>query len=1027
MNSLGTRFLLPFGLLAVLFSVFVIYQTCERQRTHARELVTQQAALVLEYNLAIRDYAANTIRPLMESRIGKDEFIPEAMSTSFISRSIFEEVRKKFPGCVIRFASDNPRNPVNKAAPDELRMIEYFRKNPQVDRKIDEIDIDGRRYMAFFVPKYVKPDCLRCHGDPKDAPAELLRRYGATASFHRPLGDVAGLDTVAVPLDKVNAAATSAMLRQSLLLSVGFALLFTSVVIVFRLAVTRRLAAMASHFHKIAADAQSTRMTPVQFMGSDEIGMVGTAFNKLIGELRSVYASLEQRVAGRTAELSESNLELKREISERQRVEQALEASEERLRSGLDAVNDGLWDWNLETGQAYFSPRYYTMLGYAPNEFPPTLASIESLIHPPDLPVLRQALDEYSARQRDNHEIEFRVSAKSGELRWILSRGKAMGRDAQGRFTRMVGTHTDITERKQAEKELRDANASLEQFTSELDATAREIRDLMDEVVTRRTFSGRFQNPTLLRCWEENNCTTTECPAYLNKANLRCWETAGTQCKREVRGKLASKLGDCRKCKVYQRARSHSIFGLGETFNSMISILAERNGELYAAARLDRLTGLPNRALLLDRLQHAILRYQRSKESKYAVLFLDFDRFKTVNDSLGHEVGDQLLVELARRLRETVRAVDSVSRQVDGVTAARLGGDEFVVLLDCLQSPEDAVLVAHRLLDVLSTPCRVGGHDIVSTASIGIVTSEYGHERAEDVLRDADTAMYEAKLAGKGRAVVFDGSMLDRVRRKLELENGLRKAMESEQFRVYYQPIISLETGRLHGFEALLRWQHPVHGMISPGEFIPVAEETGLILQLGEWVFRQACRQLGAWWEAWGRECVPSISVNLSRNQLAIQALPERLQAMASEAGVDPTAVHLEVTESAIMRDADSAIDVLRRIKAIGFNVDMDDFGTGYSSLACLHQFPISVLKIDRAFIANLERGRDFAALVHAIVMLTRNLGIHLVAEGVETSEQVKMLQAMDVEMAQGYFFASPMPAEEAAAYLKKTNVVTVA
>lgn len=440
--------------------------------------------------------------------------------------------------------------------------------------------------------------------------------------------------------------------------------------------------------------------------------------------------------------------------------------------------------------------------------------------------------------------------------------------------------------------------------------------------------------------------------------------------------------------------------------------------ELRTAARTDRLTKLPNRALLLDRLQNAIERHKRASDSRYAVLFLDFDRFKTVNDSLGHEAGDHLLQEIALRLQTVVRTADSVSRQTQGATTSRLGGDEFVVLLDGLRAEVDAKQVAERLLDVLAAPYQLGRHEVVSTASIGIVTSEYGHERAEDVLRDADTAMYEAKLAGRGRAVIFDGSMHDRVERKMELENGLRKALENQQFELHYQPIISLETHRLEGLEALVRWRHPEHGLISPGEFIPVAEETGLIVPLGEWVFRQATRQLAELWQHHGRGTVPSISINVSRKQLVLADLPQRLLDLTHEAGVDPSAIHLEVTESAIMTDPTLAHHVLDQLKRHGFKIDMDDFGTGYSSLASLHQFPLDVLKIDRSFIANLNRGRDFAALVNAISMLARNLNISVIAEGVETEDQMTMLQAMECQMAQGYYFALPMPAEELESYL---------
>jgi diguanylate cyclase (GGDEF)-like protein len=441
---------------------------------------------------------------------------------------------------------------------------------------------------------------------------------------------------------------------------------------------------------------------------------------------------------------------------------------------------------------------------------------------------------------------------------------------------------------------------------------------------------------------------------------------------------------------------------------------------LRAAAQRDSLTDLPNRAMLLDRLQNAIERHKRFEEIKYAVLFIDFDRFKMVNDSLGHSVGDQMLREIAARLQTAVRAIDMVTRSQPGSTVSRLGGDEFVVLLDMLSATGDAVVVAQRILDVLSQPYALAGHEIVSTASIGIVTSEFHYDQAEEVLRDADTAMYEAKGAGKGRAEVFDETMRTRLQRKLELENGLRKALDAGQFLLHYQPIVSLATGKIRGLEALIRWQHPQYGTISPAEFIPIAEETGLIVAMGEWVFRDACRQLCEWWKTLGREAIPSINVNLSRAHLSVPDLPKQLASIARAAGVDPGAVHLEITESAVMADAKQAADALRRIQAEGFKVDMDDFGTGYSSLASLQQLPIDVLKIDRSFVTNLGRGHSFAAMVSAIITLANNLKIPVVAEGVETHEQMAMLQTLACPFVQGYLFARPMPAEKVVEYISK-------
>jgi diguanylate cyclase (GGDEF)-like protein len=372
-------------------------------------------------------------------------------------------------------------------------------------------------------------------------------------------------------------------------------------------------------------------------------------------------------------------------------------------------------------------------------------------------------------------------------------------------------------------------------------------------------------------------------------------------------------------------------------------------------------------------------------------------------------VGDRLLQEIARRLRAAVVCTDSLSRRARGHTTARLGGDEFVVLLDGLAGPGDAIAVADRLLETLAQPYDVGEHKVYTTASIGIVTSAISADGASDVLRDADTAMYEAKLAGRGQHVVFDVAMRERVQNRLHLETDLRKALAANQLFLMYQPIVSLQTGRIEGFEALVRWQHPQRGLISPAEFIPIAEDTGLILPIGEWVLREACAQFVRWRRSMGPDAPRNISVNLSRNQLVLPDLADRVRRILEQTGMTPGNLHLEVTESAVMKDAEAAAGVLRTLKAIGVKVDMDDFGTGYSSLACLHQFPLDVLKIDRSFVANLDRGRDFAALVHAVTQLARNLNIGVVAEGIETINQTLILQSLECEFGQGYLFSKPM------------------
>ncbi|HEX8912156.1 MAG TPA: EAL domain-containing protein [Humisphaera sp.] len=450
--------------------------------------------------------------------------------------------------------------------------------------------------------------------------------------------------------------------------------------------------------------------------------------------------------------------------------------------------------------------------------------------------------------------------------------------------------------------------------------------------------------------------------------------------------------------------------------------------ELRRAATTDRLTGLANRALLSDRLRRAALRAARAPGYRYAVLFLDFDRFKLVNDTLGHEAGDDLLRQIAARLRAALREGDTVGGPAAGDDdggatgqAARLGGDEFVVLLDGLRAPADATLVADRLLAALAAPYRIGPHEVYSTASIGVVAPDPAPgapaPTAEDLLQDADAAMYAAKLAGKARWALFDPAMRRRASDRAALEADLRRAAGAGQLRLAYQPVVSLETGRVASFEALLRWRHPDRGDVPPAEFIPLAEDAGLIVPVGEWALREACRQLAAW-RAAGAAAGVRVAVNLSRAQLLVAGLPGLVRSVLAEHGLAAADLTLEVTESAVMRDPEAAARTLAGLRAVGVSLAMDDFGTGHSSLACLHQFPFDVLKVDRAFVAKLTDGRGFAALVQSVTLLARNLGMDVVAEGVETPEQVAALQALDCRYAQGYHFARPLPPDEAARYV---------
>lgn len=438
--------------------------------------------------------------------------------------------------------------------------------------------------------------------------------------------------------------------------------------------------------------------------------------------------------------------------------------------------------------------------------------------------------------------------------------------------------------------------------------------------------------------------------------------------------------------------------------------VGERTRELSVMALTDKLTGLPNRAMITEQIDSVLARAAASADYGYAVLFLDFDRFKIINDTMGHEAGDALLRSIAARLRSVLRAGEAPGRG-SGFTPARLGGDEFVVLLENLHRIDDSDRVAARLVAALEAPHQIAGQEVISTASIGVVRGDARYERATEILRDADTAMYEAKAAGKGRYVVFDTAMRERILRRASLDQDLRSAIGKGELELLYQPVVRVESGEMVSVEALVRWNHPRFGRVSPAEFIPIGEESGSIGAITDWVAQTACEQLVAWRRELG-PAAPRVAINISRILLANSALPDRLLAIAQRHNVAPEAITLEITETAIVRDHKSAVAALERLKAAGFGLSLDDFGTGYSSLSTLHEFPLDVVKLDRSFIASANLSRERAALVHAVIALAYNLGMAVVAEGVETPEQIASLQAMDCHFAQGYLFGRPQAAD---------------
>jgi diguanylate cyclase (GGDEF)-like protein len=472
---------------------------------------------------------------------------------------------------------------------------------------------------------------------------------------------------------------------------------------------------------------------------------------------------------------------------------------------------------------------------------------------------------------------------------------------------------------------------------------------------------------------------------------------------------------------------------LARHFNSMSAALrdgyAALQGEIEERKRAeerllydafhDALTGLPNRALFLDRLQHVIESGRRHPEQLYAVLFLDLDRFKVVNDTLGHLVGDHLLVAVGERLAECLRPGDTV---------ARLGGDEFGILLDRLAGAADATQVADRVLRSLGRSVEVDGHEIFATCSIGIALRSERYQRPEQVLRDSDIAMYQAKQKGKARAEIFDAEMHGGVVDRLQLEADLRRAVDrGEDFLLYYQPIVALRTGKLIGIEALVRWNKPGRGLIDAAEFVPLAEESGVVAALGDWVFQATLTQLKQWQEGIPALAGVVVSVNVSAAQFRRAEFVEVLRKLVRDAGVDPRTLALEVTEATIMDDVESSAAKLASLRELGVQIHVDDFGTGYSSLSYLHRFPITAVKIDRSFVAGLPGHLESEEVIKAIVSIGESLDFDVIAEGVETPTQRDRLEALRCRYAQGLVVAKPMSRAELEAWVVSSRARSVA
>jgi diguanylate cyclase (GGDEF)-like protein/PAS domain S-box-containing protein len=699
-----------------------------------------------------------------------------------------------------------------------------------------------------------------------------------------------------------------------------------------------------------------------------------------------------------------------RDVTERKKAEADLRESEEKFRTVTETASDAIITVDEQGTISFANAAATDIFGYAQDEM---IGQNLTMLMP--------------ERMRDLHSHGMARYLKLGKRRIPWKAAEMPGRHRDGRELQLELSFAEFSKRGRRffTSVIRDVSERIkaQQALKESESRFRDLFENANDLIYTHDLEGRFTSLNRagerITGYSRSEALAMRISDVVAESSLA---TAREMTRRKIAGEMPTSyeleivakdgrrvLLELSTRLIYHDDKPVGVQGIGRDITSR----RRAEEQLMHNALHDSLTDLPNRTEFMRHLGEAVQKAKGDPNFKFAVLFLDLDRFKIINDSLGHVIGDKLLVGIAKRLSTCLRPRDVV---------ARLGGDEFTILLNLISCAEDTTMVAERIQRKLSAPFKFGNYEVFTSASIGIIVSDEIEREPEDFLRDADTAMYRAKEAGKARCEVFDREMHVRNMNLLRVETDLRRAIERDEFEVFYQPIVALTGEPVREFEALIRWNHPTQGQIAPADFIGVAEETGLIVPIGKWILEEACRQTRKWQESLNRDADLCVSVNLSAKQLMHPSLLDQVEEVLAKTGLSAGSLKLEVTESTVIERSERALSVLRALSERGVSLSTDDFGTGYSSLSYLHQFPFDRLKIDRSFIEKMDRDEKSQAIVRTILLLGRNLEMEVVAEGIETERQLELLQALGCTHGQGFFFSRPIAAELAERYLHESR-----